>query len=98
MSTTAELALDASRFVLGLSNATVAVQQFKGAAGEVEGMNRSCSCLARRLRNPAQYFALALVGSKVEVGLAFDCVLLRRYTLRSVRKRPRLYRNAVRPL
>jgi len=40
MSATAELALDASRFVLGLSNATVAVQQFKGAVGEVEGMNR----------------------------------------------------------
>ena len=40
MSATAELALDASRFVLGLSNATVAVQQFKGAVGQVEGMNR----------------------------------------------------------
>lgn len=40
MSATAELALDASRFVLGLSNATVAVQQFKGAVGEAEGMNR----------------------------------------------------------
>ena len=40
MSTTAELALDASRFVLGLSNATVAVQQFKSAVDESSSFGR----------------------------------------------------------